>query len=483
MPTKSARVPASRRTGYRLTGTEIVSSTDALVMAVFDLDPNAQKIFTLMLAKIGATQAMGNEVVLSLDEIMDCLDLSMTKSLTFKLKQQALMLKAKTVGLPFEDAEGGFRYRSLLSEVRYSPSAKQFCLEIDPVVAPLLLPIAQQIPQRTRFFLHEYLKLRSKYALRLMVLLMFHIQDGTVRYSVGEFKRVFSLAYELPYDVIRRVIDPSVEEVNMKTSLKVQFEVERSDDGSRAITGFIFRLHIEPALLAMLHPETVVSLPCSPRERQVDALPCRDEDLVPMLLREAFGEDSNWQAKLMDALGRQGHASVNQHAEYFRAQLSYSRQRVAAINPQHTSLDLAKYLLTSIAGNYARYTPQASLPIEGDFVGAGTPMRKGGRSRTTLQAKRLAEFQRWVSGVGGEDGELALELVLRFAIAHGGEFPEQGLPATLADCVAPEVYRPLVAPWCQDEAAWESFQQIATAEGVLIAQRQRVSPQPSSVAA
>ena len=125
-----------------------------------------------------------------------------------------------------------------VSRIKYIDSAAILEITFAPDVVPLIMSLEEHF---TSYQLQQITQLTSKYAIRLYELIIAWRDTGRVPFfKLQDFRSQLGLStneYSLMSDFKKRVLDPSIAQINQHTDITVSYEQHKA---GRTITGFSF---------------------------------------------------------------------------------------------------------------------------------------------------------------------------------------------------------------------------------------------------
>ena len=128
-------------------------------------------------------------------------------------------------------------------------------LIFSPAIIPLITRLEEQF---TKYDIEQVRELSTGYAVRLYEILIAWRSTGkTPIIEIQEFRKklgVLDTEYKQMNDFKKRVLDPSINQINDKTDIKVKVEQHKT---GRTISGFSFKFkQKQTAILKKLYPKT-----------------------------------------------------------------------------------------------------------------------------------------------------------------------------------------------------------------------------------
>ena len=147
-----------------------------------------------------------------------------------------------------------------VSEVIYVEREAVVKLIFSPAIIPLITRLEEQF---TKYDIEQVRELSTGYAVRLYEILIAWRSTGkTPIIEIQEFRKklgVLDTEYKQMNDFKKRVLDPSINQINDKTDIKVKVEQHKT---GRTISGFSFKFkQKQTAILKKLYPKTRSNTP------------------------------------------------------------------------------------------------------------------------------------------------------------------------------------------------------------------------------
>ena len=221
--------------------TRPVYKSNALVEASYRLTPAEQRIMLSCITQVRRDQPITDDILYSVSAA-DYAALAGTESHSVykELADAALRLKRREVWIKQEPNGKGKRPRTLITgwvqTIIYVKSEGRVELRFSKDMLPYLTQLTEQF---TRYALTDIAKLNSGYAIRLYELLCQWRDVGQREVSIEWLRDAFLLDGKYPAikDFKKRVIDPSVEQINEHTSLWVKWDQRKT---GRRVSHLIF---------------------------------------------------------------------------------------------------------------------------------------------------------------------------------------------------------------------------------------------------
>lgn len=128
------------------------------------------------------------------------------------------------------------------SYIEIDPQKNTAIFQFHKGVAPYLFDLVRQNKYYTRYELENILPMTHQASPRLYELLKSYSKNNDSWYfDLDKFKKAMDCeSYKLWGDIRRRILDPSMEEINAKTDLKANYELERN---GKKVVGIRFKFY------------------------------------------------------------------------------------------------------------------------------------------------------------------------------------------------------------------------------------------------
>ena len=204
----------------------IVTKSNKLVYANYDLSLNELKIMLILASRIQPEESKFNEYVFKASELANLLQIT-PEAMYKELPKITGNLMAKHLEIKSEDQKH-FLQVNLLSSALYRKGEGTVELEFSQKLAPYLLELKQNF---TYYRLENVLVLNSKYSIRLYELFQSHYKmKEPLLITVTDLRKLLKLtqkSYEAYSTMKTKVIDVAVKEINEMTDLIVEWEGKR----------------------------------------------------------------------------------------------------------------------------------------------------------------------------------------------------------------------------------------------------------------
>jgi len=232
----------------------VVVKHNALITGRYSLGLVEQRLMLTIISKIDSMGEWdGKDGVYEIDfgEVLDLIDSKheskrqqmmgvtdelLSKTVTIELKKLDDDLREKFKRIKLEDGEPPLDFNNetiqtkwLIPPLRYRMGDDTLKVKVDKFLMPFLIEIKRNF---TRYFLEEIMVLRSKYSIRIYEYLRSFLREGVILADIDyqNFREIIGVEdgkYTRFTDFNRRVLFPSVQEINEKTSLDLEFNLKR----------------------------------------------------------------------------------------------------------------------------------------------------------------------------------------------------------------------------------------------------------------
>lgn len=195
----------------------VVKSND-LIQARYELSLNEQKIILYTVSKLDEKQKDFNIIPIEIGEFINLLGTSDLRYTEIRKLIEGLRDKGLTI-----KTERGELVTGWLSSIEYIKNTGIIELEFSKKLVPYLLQLKRKF---TRYQLKNILYLSNKHSIRIYELLKQYENIGNRTFTIDELKKILMLEgqYKAFADFDKRVLKPTMEEINDYTDLKVSYE-------------------------------------------------------------------------------------------------------------------------------------------------------------------------------------------------------------------------------------------------------------------
>ena len=208
----------------------IVKHND-LIQARYNLSLNEQKVILYAASQIDRDRDDFNIITISVKEFTELLGTTQERYTEFKGIAESLISKTLYI-----NKDGSELVTSWLSSMEYITDKGVIELEFSRKLIPYLLQLKERF---TRYQLENILYLENKYSIRIYELMKQYQNIGKREFELQELKKILMIEgqYERVYDLERRILKPSMEEINKHTDINIDYEKIKT---GRRITSILF---------------------------------------------------------------------------------------------------------------------------------------------------------------------------------------------------------------------------------------------------
>lgn len=215
-----------------------VVKSNRIIEAKYKLSPRAQKFILLMVSMIEVKDTEFKYQTIKIKDIEDILNIDGKKWGGIYQEMKDIILSLNNRPLKIQNDDGSMLIMNWIAsaEIRKGKGVVEF--EFSEKLKPYLLQLKSHF---TRFKLHNILKLKSSFSIRLYELMKARQFLGNVTYTLKELKEILVLEgkYGAYYDFKRRVLLPAQKE--LQEFCDVYFEYEEQKQG-RAVHALSFQI-------------------------------------------------------------------------------------------------------------------------------------------------------------------------------------------------------------------------------------------------
>ena len=229
----------------------LVTKSNHLIEAGYKLTLNEQRLILIFISQLDSRKPLpkDNDFVITATDFSKMFNISLNQSYEI-LEDAASRLYDRDIKTfdKLAKTRGRFRW---VDAVKYWDGEAKVTLSFSRRVFPYLTLLHQQF---TTYELRQVSQLKTAYSIRFYELLIQFIKTGERYLSLDKLRDLFEITKEYPrfFDFKKRIITPSINEINLNTNLCVEWDVVKK---GRVIIGlsFIFqernnkiRKHSEP---------------------------------------------------------------------------------------------------------------------------------------------------------------------------------------------------------------------------------------------
>jgi plasmid replication initiation protein len=214
----------------------LVTKSNHLVEAGYKLSLNEQRLILCAIARLDGRKPLSKDN----DFIITAAEFSVTFGIPIKqayetLEDASSRLYERDIKTFDKDAKTRGRFR-WVDSIKYWDGEAKVTLSFSRHIVPYLALLHQQF---TTYELKQVSQLKTAYAIRFYELLVQFIKTGERHIPLEQLRDMLELKNMYPrfFDLKKRIIDPSIIEINTSTNLTVEWDVAKK---GRTITGLIF---------------------------------------------------------------------------------------------------------------------------------------------------------------------------------------------------------------------------------------------------
>lgn len=214
----------------------LVTKSNHLIEAGYKLSLNEQRLILSAIAQLDARKPLlkGNDFVITASEFAETFGLPLKQAYE-TLEDAASRLYERDIKTFDRDAKTRERFR-WVDGVKYWDGEAKVTLSFSSKIIPYLTLLHQQF---TSYELKQVSQLNTAYAIRFYELLVQFLKTGERYITLERLRELLELGDQYPrfFDLKKRIITPSILEINATTNLTVEWDVQRK---GRTITGLLF---------------------------------------------------------------------------------------------------------------------------------------------------------------------------------------------------------------------------------------------------
>lgn len=203
----------------------IVRKSNWLVTASYKLTLNEQRLVLTAIAKISFEQEIKRKVIVTAKEFLECFPDVGKDHVYQEMEKASENLFQRWIRI--EDSNQIEKFRWISAKLIYKKGEGRVGFSFSPEIIPYL----QQLKERfIKYSISDISNLKSTYSIRLYEMLMQFKNTGIVIVSLEDFKgRLGIINKYADYRILRRkVIEPAVAELNLKSLFNITFKSVRS---------------------------------------------------------------------------------------------------------------------------------------------------------------------------------------------------------------------------------------------------------------
>lgn len=214
----------------------MVSKSNHLVEAGYKLTLSEQRLILIAISRLDGRKPIpkDNDFVITAAEFSNAFDLPLKQAYE-TLEDAASRLYERDIKTFNPDAKTRDRFR-WVDGVRYWDGEAKVTLSFSRHIVPYLTLLHKQF---TSYDLKQISKFKTAYSIRFYELLVQFAKTGERYISLDKLRERLELKdlYKRFFDLKKRIIDPSIIEINSTSNLSVDWDTTKK---GRVITGLIF---------------------------------------------------------------------------------------------------------------------------------------------------------------------------------------------------------------------------------------------------
>lgn len=214
----------------------IVTKSNHLIEAGYKLSLNEQRLILSAITQLDGRKPIpkDNDFTITAAEFSRAFDIPLKQAYE-TLEDAASRLYERDIKTYDREAKTRGRFR-WVDCVKYWDGEAKVTLSFSRHIVPYLTLLHQQF---TSYELKQISQLKTAYAIRFYELLVQFIKTGERHINLNKLRELLELKTEYPrfYDFKKRIIAPSMAEINATTNLAVEWDVVKK---GRTITGLFF---------------------------------------------------------------------------------------------------------------------------------------------------------------------------------------------------------------------------------------------------
>ena len=214
----------------------VVTKSNYLIEASYRLSLNEQRLILLAISQLDGRKPFpkSNEFTITATSFSETFDIPMKQAYE-TLEDASSRLYERDIKTYDRTAKTRERFR-WVDRVKYWDGEAKVTLSFSPWIVPYLTMLYHKF---TSYELKQVSRLNTAYAIRFYELLVQFIKTGERYITLEKFRDLVELKsqYTRFFDLKKRIIEPSMVEINTKTNLRVEWDVMKK---GKTITGLIF---------------------------------------------------------------------------------------------------------------------------------------------------------------------------------------------------------------------------------------------------
>jgi plasmid replication initiation protein len=205
-----------------LNDNNLVVQDNMFVHASYEMTSLEQKLLMILISTIKKGDTKTYTTTFRVRDIADLMNISV-EPLYRDLPKACRSLMKKIIEI--KQPNGDWEMFSIVTYAKHQKKEGSIMMKINEELEPYLIQLEDLF---TSFKLANVLDLTSKYSIRIYQLSKSSLFKHEVAYTLEEFKKILKLnqkSYDRFNNITSRVLAPSIEEINLKTDLHVDYEV------------------------------------------------------------------------------------------------------------------------------------------------------------------------------------------------------------------------------------------------------------------
>ena len=199
----------------------LVVQDNMFVQGSYDMTSLQQKLLLIFISTIKKDDTRTHRTVFRVRDLADLMGIT-PEPLYRDLQKTCKSLIQKTVEV--KQPNGDWEVFNIVTYAKYKKKEGSILLEINERAEPYLLELKDLF---TSFKLCNVLDLNSKHSIRIYQLSKSSLFKGEVSYTIEEFKKMLKLtqkSYDRFNNITGKILNPSIEEINRKTDIYVEYK-------------------------------------------------------------------------------------------------------------------------------------------------------------------------------------------------------------------------------------------------------------------
>lgn len=219
----------------------VVKRNDLITHSRYSLTLSQQRLLLFLISKIAPYDDIENEYRVRIKDIIDVCEYEKTSGTYYKLiKRDLLVLRNSAIWM--ETAQGletiGWLAKAKLIKPATEKDYQEIVFKFDSGVEPYLFQLKSFY---TQYNLENIITLSHKYSLRLYEYLMSYANLMYVIVSVDDLKmRLDAQSYTKYNHFKERILKPSVDDINQKTNLYIEYDELKTGKAVKKIAFYIW---------------------------------------------------------------------------------------------------------------------------------------------------------------------------------------------------------------------------------------------------